>query len=39
MQSVPAKLERSRVNCMEEIERAAAKPYKPGCNWFTSALE
>ena len=39
MQSSPAKLERSQASRMEEIERAAAKPCKAGCNWFISALE
>ena len=38
MQSIPAKLERSRVSCMDETERAAAKPYKPVSNWFIGLL-
>ena len=39
MQSTPAKLERSKANRMEEIERSAAKPCGAGSNRFISAFE
>lgn len=38
MQSIPAKLELSRVSCIDKTERAAAKPYKSVSNWFVGLL-